>query len=133
MFFHCYEGDLVITIDKDPDIKLIPTLDKKYLETRNDVTVCINDGCLFYKLPIEAGFEYDGRTFIKGAVNGQNAIATFLHDVLCADHPIISHNRKLSSRVYRACLIAFGVPVWWANIQYFCVDFWQRFRGWEKQ
>lgn len=130
MFFNYSDKNLCILIDKDPDIKALATDKKEYLVTQRPVNIQITSKKSRYNVFIDAGFSYDGMTFIEGKVTGKTLIASFLHDAFCKDHAAIGHNRKLSSEVFRACLIAYNVPVCLANLECFLVDFFQRFRGW---
>ena len=68
---------------------------------------------------------------IGSNANNEFLIAALVHDVLCENHSYIDNDRELSSKVFRALLIASGVGEVKANIMYSAVDLYQHFCGWE--
>lgn len=87
-----------------------------------------------YDFSIKENYCYDGASIPRffWRIIGANTSAEFLipsliHDVLCENHQYINNDRELSSKVFRALLIAAGVSELKANIMYEAVDTFQRF------
>lgn len=93
-----------------------------------------------YEFGIKEGYCYDGASIPRmfWRLIGANTSAEFLipsliHDVLCENHQYINNDRELSSKVFRALLIAAGVSELKANIMYEAVNIFQRFCKWGKE
>lgn len=89
-----------------------------------------------YNFNIRENYCFDGATIPRffWRVIGSNAsneflIAALVHDVLCENHQYIDNDRELSSKVFRALLVASGVNKIKAEIMYKAVDLWQSVRG----
>lgn len=57
-------------------------------------------------------------------------MAALIHDVLCENHQYIDNDRELSSKVFRALLVASGVSEIKAQVMYLAVDLFQRTQKW---
>lgn len=105
------------------------------------VMIWDNTKLIQYDFEIKEGYCYDGASIPKifWRLIGSNTDAEFLipsliHDVLCENHQYIDNDRELSSKVFRALLIASGVSELKANIMYSAVNTFQKFWGkWECQ
>lgn len=116
-------------------VKRFPFVNKKTLQ------VMIYDHKKFkqYNFKIRENYRYDGATIprffwriIGPNTDNQFLIAALVHDVLCINHKYIDNDRELSSKIFRALLIASGVNKIKAEIMYKAVDLWQFVRGsWE--
>lgn len=63
----------------------------------------------------------------------QYLIASCIHDFICQQHDVINNDRRLSSMIFRACLLEAGVNKFKANVMAESVDLFQRIVGkWEK-
>ena len=89
-----------------------------------------------YNFVIKESYCYDGASIPRffWRIIGANTAAEFLiasliHDVLCENHQYIDNDRELSSKVFRALLIAAGVGKIKANLMYSAVDLWQKLKG----
>lgn len=89
-----------------------------------------------YHFIIRENYCYDGASIPKffWRVIGSNAnneflVAALIHDVLCENHQYVDNDRELSSKVFRALLIASGVGEMKANLMYKAVDLWQSLKG----
>lgn len=85
---------------------------------------------------IPQGYESDGTTlpefvfFILGCShNPQYLPAALIHDWIINNPEIVKRNRKLSSRIFKQCLINEGVAEWKINLLYWGVEFGQWFRN----
>lgn len=92
-----------------------------------------------YQFTIPKGYCWNGsdipRAFwrlVGSKSDPQYLIASCLHDFLCERHSIIDNDRRLSSMIFRACLLEAGVSKFKANIMAEAVDMFQRFCGWGK-
>ena len=92
-----------------------------------------------YDFQIKENYCYDGASIprmfwrlIGANTNAEFLIPSLIHDVLCENHKYIDNNRELSSRIFRALLIASGVSEFKASVMYQAVDTFQRFCNWEK-
>lgn len=92
-----------------------------------------------YDFQIKENYCYDGASIPRffWRLIGSNTSAEFLipsliHDVLCENHGYINNDRELSSRVFRALLIASGVSEFKANVMYQAVNNFQKFCNWGK-
>ena len=106
-------------------------------KTALDVALFDNRKSKSYKFTIPKGYCYDGASIprVFWRIIGANTSAEFLipsliHDVLCENHHYIDNDRELSSRVFKALLIAAGVSEFKANVMFTAVDTFQRFCGW---
>ena len=89
-----------------------------------------------YDFSVKEGYCYDGASIPRlfWRLIGANTSAEFLvpsliHDVLCENHQYINNDRELSSRVFKALLIAAGVSELKANIMYEAVNLFQALFG----
>ena len=89
-----------------------------------------------FKFIIPKDYCYDGATIPRlfWRVIGSNTdnsflIAALIHDVLCENHKYIDNDRELSSRVFKALLIASGVSEIKAGIMFSAVDVFQKIWG----
>lgn len=89
-----------------------------------------------YNFEIRENYCWDGASIprVFWRLIGANTAAEFLipsliHDVLCENHQYIGDKRELSSKVFRALLIASGVNKFKAQIMYLAVDNFQKFKG----
>ena len=87
-----------------------------------------------YDFVIRENYCFDGATIprffwrlIGPNTDNQFLVAALVHDVLCLNHKYIDYDRELSSKVFRALLIASGVSEVKANIMYTAVDTYQKF------
>lgn len=90
-----------------------------------------------YKFTIPKGYCWNGsdipRAFwrlIGSKSEPQYLIASCLHDYTCEHHNIINNDRRLSSMIFRACLLEAGVSKLKAKIMAESVDLFQRFCNW---
>ena len=90
-----------------------------------------------YNFNIRENYCFDGATIPRffWRVIGSNAgneclIAALVHDVLCENHQYTDNDRELSSKVFRALLVASGVSKFKAQIMYLAVDNFQKFCDW---
>lgn len=93
-----------------------------------------------YKFSIPKGYCWNGsdipRIFwrlVGSKSEPQYLIASCLHDFICEKHNIIDNDRRLSSMIFRACLLEAGVSKLKANIMAESVDLFQRFCRWGKE
>ena len=89
-----------------------------------------------YEFVIRENYCWDGASIprIFWRLIGANTASEFLipsliHDVLCENHQYIDNDRELSSKVFRALLVASGVGEIKANVMYGAVDVYQRLMG----
>ena len=89
-----------------------------------------------YEFVIRENYCWDGASIprIFWRLIGANTAAEFLipslvHDVLCENHQYIDNDRELSSKVFRALLVASGVSKLKAQIMYLAVDNFQKIMG----
>lgn len=108
-------------------------------KTELDVALFDNEKSKSYKFTIPKGYCWNGsdipRAFwrlVGSKSEPQYLIASCLHDYLCEHHNIIDNDRRLSSMIFRACLLEAGVSKFKANIMAESVDMFQRFCKWEK-
>lgn len=93
-----------------------------------------------YNFKIFENYCYDGASIprffwrvIGSNANSEFLVAALVHDVLCENHQYIDNDRELSSKIFRALLIASGVNEIKANVMYKAVDLWQSVKGnWKK-
>lgn len=92
-----------------------------------------------YEFVIRENYCFDGATIPRffWRIIGSNAsneflVAALIHDVLCENHQYIDNDRELSSKVFRALLVASGVSKLKAQIMFLAVDNFQKIMGkWE--
>lgn len=145
------DSDVLISFDKEPFVQVrtirpdMTPFEKRAIAKypfccKRPLKVMIWDNKKFkqYIFEIKENYCYDGASIprIFWRLIGANTSAEFLipsliHDVLCENHQYIGNNRELSSKVFRALLIAAGVSNFKANIMYQAVNNFQRFCGWE--
>lgn len=139
------DSDVLISFDKEPVVAVrvikpdMSTLEKKSITKypfvcKKPLKVMIWDNKKFkqYIFTIKENYCFDGATIPRffWRVIGSNAsneflIAALIHDVLCENHHYIDNDRELSSKVFRALLIASGVSELKANIMYTAVNVFQ--------
>ena len=144
---------VLISFDREPVVQIrypkpeMSQLEKKGIMRypfccKKPLKVLIYDNKKFkqYDFCIKEGYCYDGASIPRmfWRLVGSNTAAEFLipsliHDVLCENHKYIDNDRELSSRVFRALLIASGVSELKANIMFESVNLFQRFCGWGKE
>ena len=145
--------DVLISFDKEPSIIVrvikpyMTPLEKKSIKRypfccKKPLKVMIFDNKKFkqYNFEIKEGYCYDGASIprVFWRLIGSNTSAEFLvpsliHDILCENHRYIDNDRELSSKIFRALLLASGVSEFKANIMYLAVDNYQKFCGWGKE
>lgn len=145
-------ADVLISFDKEPVVLVrvikpyMTAFEKrsiaKYPFTcKKPIKVMVFDNKKFkqYNFEVKENYCWDGASIPRFAwrLIGANTAAEFLipsliHDVLCENHHYIDNDRELSSKIFRALLIAAGVNEFKANIMYAAVDTFQRFCNWEK-
>lgn len=86
-----------------------------------------------YKFTIPKGYCWNGsdipRMFwriIGPKSEPQYLISSCIHDYICEHHNIIDNDRRLSSMIFRACLLEAGVSKLKAEIMYMAVDNFQK-------
>ena len=144
------DKDVLICFDKEPVVQvrvIKPTMNKlerqsviRYpFENKKLLNVLIYDHKKFkqYNFKIRENYCFDGASIprifwrlIGSNTDNQFLVAALIHDVLCENHKYIDFDRALSSKVFRALLIASGVGEIKANIMYNAVDLFQRFQNW---
>lgn len=89
-----------------------------------------------YDFSVKENYCWDGASIprIFWRLIGSNTSSEFLipsliHDVLCENHQYIDNNRELSSRVFKALLIASGVSEFKANVMFTAVNTFQKIWG----
>lgn len=125
-----------VELSNDPIILTRTVLPNKQITNENkkqfitsvpsSLTSVMNDGTCV-TLHARAGYAYDGATipFNIGKGDMRLLIPALFHDLMCDDKSIIDYNRKLSSEIFKATLIACGVPKWKATVMYTVVDIYQ--------
>ena len=113
--------------------KRYPFINKKAL----NVLIYDNKKFKQYRFKIRENYSFDGASIprffwrlIGSNTDNQFLIAALVHDVLCENHRYVDYDRELSSKVFRALLIASGVSEIKANIMCTAVDTYQRFCHW---
>lgn len=144
------DSDVLISFDKEPYIIVrtikpdMSAFKKKSIAKypfccKKSLKVLIFDNKKFkqYDFSIKENYCYDGASIprffwrlIGSNTNAEFLIPSLIHDVLCENHSYINNDRELSSKVFRALLIASGVSELKANIMYLAVDNFQRFCKW---
>ena len=145
-------SDVLISFDKEPFIQVrtikpdMTPFEKKSIAKypfccKKPLNVMIFDNKKFkqYEFHIKENYCYDGASIPRffWRLIGSNTSAEFLipsliHDVLCENHKYIDNDRELSSKVFRALLLASGVNEFKANVMFLAVDNFQKFCGWGK-
>lgn len=139
------DKELSIFFDREPDVcvrtpspeddtltrnskLMFPFLNRKALK----VAIFDHKKGKSYKFEIYKGYCYDGATIprmfwrlIGAKSDPQFLIPALVHDVLCENHDYVDNDRNLSSRVFRALLIAGGVNKVKAQVMYTAVDVFQ--------
>lgn len=113
---------------------------KKYpfmCKTTLDVKLFLHTRQKSYTFTIPKGYCFDGATIprflwrvIGAKTDNTFLIAAMVHDILCENHTYVDNDRNLSSKVFRALLVAGGVGKIKAQIMYLAVDNFQRFCKW---
>lgn len=139
-------SDVLICFDREPVVQMriikpdMTSLEKRSIEKypfvcKKPLKVMIWDNNKFkqYNFSIKENYCYDGASIprVFWRLIGANTSAEFLipsliHDVLCENHKYINDERELSSKVFRALLLASGVSELKANIMYTAVDLYQK-------
>lgn len=139
-------SDVLISFDKEPIVMVrvikpeMSTLEKKSITKypfccKKPLKVMIWDNKKFkqYIFTIKENYCWDGASiprfawrFIGANTEADFLIPSLIHDVLCENHHYIDNDRELSSKVFRALLIASGVSELKANIMYSAVDIFQK-------
>lgn len=146
-----YETDtLTLLFSDNPKIQIrevLPTMgifEKKdaliypyVLMKKIDVTVFYHKEGMKYEFSVPKGFCWNGSDiprFLWSIIGSQDEpqylVASCLHDYLCIKHEAINNNRRLSSEIFKVCLLEADVPKCKANIMMECVDLYQRFCRW---
>lgn len=140
------DKDVLISFDKEPVVQVrvikpdMSTLEKKSIARypfccKKPLRVMIWDNKKFkqYIFTIKENYNWDGASiprfawrFIGANTEADFLIPSLIHDVLCENHHYIDNDRELSSKVFRALLIASGVSELKANIMYSAVDIFQK-------
>lgn len=143
---------VLISFDKEPVIQVrtirpeMTKFEKRAIARypfccKKPLKVLIFDNKKFkqYNFSIKENYCYDGASIprVFWRIIGANTSVEFLipsliHDVLCENHQYIDNDRELSSRVFKALLIASGVSEVKANVMFMAVDTFQRFCEWGK-
>lgn len=146
------DSDVLISFDKEPFIQVrnikpdMTPFEKHSIAKypfccKRPLKVMIWDNKKFkqYIFEIKENYCYDGASIprffwrlIGANTSAEFLISSLIHDVLCENHQYIDNDRELSSKVFRALLIAAGVNKFKANIMYLVVNNFQRFCGWER-
>lgn len=115
-------------------IKKYPFICRKRLE----VTIIDKQIGKFYNFAIPKSYCWNGsdipRIFwrlVGSRSEPQYLIASCLHDFMLENKYLIDYNRRLTSLVFRGCLIEAGVSKLKANIMSEAVDLFQRFQKWD--
>lgn len=143
------KDEIRITTDTAPFVcakVVLPTHSKKekkeiskkpYLNKKN-INFIIEAEGEEYKLFFPEGYTWDGasipfgfRWLIGSKGDPKFLIPSMVHDKMCECHYLIGNDRNLSSRVFKALLIACGVSKFKAQIMYLAVDNFQRTQGWK--
>lgn len=92
-----------------------------------------------YTLTVEKGYCWDGATIprflwslIGSKTDNSFLIPSCIHDILCNNHDLVCGDRNLSSRVFKALLLASGVSKFKAQTMYLAVDNFQKLCGWNE-
>lgn len=111
-------------------VKRFPFISKKELK----VLIYDNQKFKQYHFKIRENYCFDGATIprffwrlIGPNTDNEFLIAALVHDVLCINHNFIDYDRELSSKVFKALLIASGVSEIKANIMYHAVNTYQKY------
>lgn len=141
------DSDVLICFDQEPKVQIrtirpdMTESQKKRIARypfclKTPLRVLIYDNKKFkqYNFSIKQFYCYDGASIPRffWRLIGSNTSAEFLipsliHDVLCEHHKYIDNDRELSSKVFRALLIASGVSEFKANIMYQAVNNFQKY------
>ena len=142
--------DALVSFDREPVVAvrvILPNMsafEKKSVAKypfccKKPLRVLIYDNKNFkqYLFEIKEGYCWDGASVPRffWRIIGANTAAEFLipsliHDVICENKNYINYDRELSSRVFRALLIASGVSSFKANVMYTAVNTYQMFCDW---
>lgn len=123
------------------DVKQIQEdkLEKPYF-AENGINFTLINGQEVYYFTIPHHYDWDGasipagfRWIIGDKGSPQFLIPSMVHDYLCEHKDVIGRNRYLSSRVFRALLIACGTSIFKANLMFHVVDNYQKFMNWKGQ
>lgn len=86
-----------------------------------------------YNFEVKENYCWDGASIprmfwrlIGANTANEFLIPSLIHDVLCENKQYVEFDRELSSKVFRALLIASGVSELKAEIMYFAVDWFQK-------
>lgn len=143
------DENVLICFDKEPVVQvrvIKPTMNKLERQSvrrypfvcKKPLKVMIYDHKKFkqYNFEIRENYCFDGATIprffwriIGSNTNNEFLVAALIHDVLCENHQYIDNDRELSSRVFRALLIASGVCEFKSEIMYFFVNSYQWLKG----
>jgi hypothetical protein len=138
-------SDVLISFDREPVIQVrvikpyMTPLEKRSISKypfccKKPLKVMIFDNKKFkqYNFSIKENYCYDGASIPRmfWRLIGSNTSAEFLipsliHDVLCENHNYIDNDRELSSKVFKALLLAAGVSEIKAEIMYNAVNIFQ--------
>lgn len=141
------DANVLVAFDREPVVQvrvITPIMTKLERQSvmrypfvcKKPLKVLIYDHKKFkqYDFIIRENYCWDGASIPRmfWRLIGANTAAEFLipslvHDVLCENHGYIDNDRELSSKVFRALLIASGVGEVKANIMYSAVDTFQKF------
>jgi len=145
--------DVLITFDREPVVMVrvikpeMSPLEKRSVikypfccKKQLKVMVFDNQKLKQYFFDIKEGYCFDGASIprffwrvIGSNTDNQFLIPALIHDVLCENHQYIDNDRELSSKIFRALLLASGVSELKANIMYSAVDLYQSVCGkWRK-
>lgn len=111
--------------------KEVKEITSKPFVITKDLTVKINNLPIFV---IPAGFCWNGsdipRIFYtllnESKDSAEMLVASCLHDFSLEHKNIINYDRRLSTDIFRGCLITAKVPVWKANLMAQAVDWFQK-------
>lgn len=137
----CFDREPVVQVRviKPEMTKLERQSVKRYpFENKKALHVLIYDHKKFkqYSFTIREKYTFDGATIPKffwriigSSTDNQFLVAALCHDAMCENHHYIDNDRELSSKVFRALLIASGVGEFKADVMYAAVDLYQKIRG----
>lgn len=140
------DSDVLIAFDREPVVQvrvIKPDMTKLERQSvirypfvcKKPLRVLIYDHKKFkqYEFVIRENYCYDGASIPRmfWRLIGANTSAEFLipsliHDVLCENHQYVDNDRELSSKVFRALLIASGVGEIKAQVMFLAVDNFQK-------
>lgn len=110
--------DIIINKNKKPFITINETQFK--IRLNNNETL---------NLLVPKLYPFDGATILFGIGKGNMKllIPALIHDIICENKNLVNYNRKLSSMIFKECLIKCKVNWLIAEIMFICVDVYQKY------